>query len=442
MTPSWSLKTASSLKVFEQCEFLDGERQTVNTQMTKHTGRTILKGMTLIDGTKSDPKPHAQVVIEGERVVAVAQSNEPIETRAGDRVMDLTGQFVIPGMYNLHDHVYRKDIMKVKPGWSYDEHSRAIERENDNYLVLTAAYHALNQLRSGVTTIRDVGERSNLLVSLRRAIDQGLVTGPRLKVAVKLIVMSRGHGYYMGREADGPDEIRKAAREQIKAGADFLKIIATGGLLGMPKEDPGNPQFTVEEIRAAADVAHNAGKRITAHADAAKGIQNAIEAGIDCIEHGAFLDEKTIDMMVKKDIPLVATISGMRGYAEYHRKAGNPAFADFVNQSVKTQHAESFRKAYSAGIRLGVGTDSATLVYDEIQDMHGAGMSLRDCVVAATSISSQIVGINRDVGTLEPGKLADLVVLGSDPHQRIEAFIDTKWVMKGGDIIEPHNPIL
>jgi imidazolonepropionase-like amidohydrolase len=403
--------------------------------------RTLLTGATLIDGSTGDAQKNAAILIDGQKIAGVGRAEALPADWAADQVLDLKDRFVIPGLFNLHDHIYRKNIRTIRTGWTYDQHSRDIERENDNYLVLSAAHHALDSLRSGVTTIRNVGSRSNLVVSLKRAINQGLVTGPRLKVAVRPIVMTGGHGYYIGRQADGPDEVRKATREQLRDGADFIKLIVTGGILGMPKEHPGNAQFTVDEIRAAVDVAHDAGKRTTAHADANAGIRNAIEAGIDCIEHGTFLTDETIELMLKHDIPLVPTLSGKRGYAEYHLP-GNREFYEFVYREGIAPQMVSVRKAYEAGVKIGVGTDTATLVADELEDLCKTGLSPRECIAAATSVSAEIVGMEREVGTIEPGKLADLVVLKNDPWKDISAVRQVDFVMKGGEMIRADDPIL
>lgn len=404
--------------------------------------RTILTGATLIDGTQADRLKNTAVLIDGDRIAGIHTADSLPSDWTADQVLDIQGHFLIPGLFNLHDHIYRKDIRATRPGWTYDEHSRAIERENDTYLVLSAARHALDALRGGVTTIRNVGSRSTLVVNLKRAIDQGLVTGPRIRVAVRPIVMTGGHGYYIGREADGPAEVRKAAREQLRDGADFIKIIATGGILGMPKEHPGNPQFTVDEIRAAVEVAHNAGKRTTAHADATEGIRTAIEAGIDCIEHGTFLTDETIELMLKHNVPLVPTLSGKRGYAEYHLHSGNRDFYEFVLREGIAPQVESVRKAYEAGVKIGVGTDTATLVADELEDLCKTGMPPRECLLAATSVSAEIIGMERDLGTVEVGKLADLVVLRQDPWEDISAVREVDFVIKGGVMIHSDDPVL
>ena len=403
-----------------------------------HT-RTALTGATVFDGKALEPLEDATILVEGDRIARVVGRADSTEHPPADTVLDLKGQFIIPGMFNLHDHIYRKSILNTRQGWAYDEHSRWIEAQNDNYLALCAAHHSLDALKTGITTIRDVGSRSTLIVSLKRAINGGLLTGPRLIIAIRPIVMTGGHGYYIGREADGPAEVCKAAREQLRDGADFIKIIATGGLLGMPKEHPGNPQYTVDEIRAAVDVAHSAGKLTTAHADATQGIRNAIEAGIDCIEHGAFLDDDTIEIMVKKDIPLVPTLSGLKGYVNYHRTSGKTDFANWVEEVAIKPHEASLQRAYRAGVRIGVGTDTPALIMDELVALNRAGMTPVECINAATFMSATIAGRSKELGSLEAGKLADLVVLGSDPRQHIEAIGDIRMVMKGGRVLIPQQ---
>jgi imidazolonepropionase-like amidohydrolase len=195
----------------------------------------LVKGGTVIDGTGSPPVPGGAVLIDGTKIVRVGPERQ-VAAGASDRIVDAEGGTIIPGMINLHDHIHRRMIRFPRVGSSYREHSDRLEKDPDSFVVLLAAYCQLIQLRTGVTTVRDIGCRSYFTIDLRRAIDEGKIPGPRLSVAGKFISMTGGHGAN-GREADGPDEVRKAAREQLGAGADFLKLMATGGILNFPDED-------------------------------------------------------------------------------------------------------------------------------------------------------------------------------------------------------------
>jgi imidazolonepropionase-like amidohydrolase len=395
---------------------------------------TFIRGGTLLDGTGAEPIEQGAVLVEGKKIVAVGP--EPaIGPVNGHRILDVEGGTIVPGLINLHDHLHRRMIRYPRPGWSYRLHSREIESEPDSYLVLQAARNQLIQLKSGVTTVRDVGCRSHMMVDLRRSINEGVLPGPRLLVAGNSISMTGGHGA-SHREVDGVDEVRKGAREQLRAGADFLKLMATGGILNFPDEDPGNVELSEAEMRAAVEEAHKMGRKVTAHAHAARGIKNAIRAGVDCIEHGSFLDEEAIELFLEKDVVLDPTLSGIWRYTMYEREAGNVELADVLVEHAIEPGRASVKRAMEAGVTIGVGTDSAGIVAEEIELLAGLGMSPMHCLVAATKNSAKALGLLDQIGTLEPDKAADVVVLGTSPLDNIRAFYDVKWVLKEGSLFE------
>lgn len=394
----------------------------------------LIHGGTLLDGTGAEPVASGAVLVEGKKIELVGSVND-IDTGNGHQLLDAQGGTIIPGMINLHDHLHRRMIRYPRSGWSYRLHSREIESEPDSYLVLQAAHNQLIQLRSGVTTVRDVGCRSHMMVDLRRSIDEGVLPGPRLLVAGNSISMTGGHGA-SHREVDGVDEVRKAAREQLRAGADFLKLMATGGILNFPDEDPGNVELSESEMRAAVEEAHKVKRKVTAHAHAARGIKNAIRAGVDCIEHGSFLDEEAIEMFLKGEVVLDPTLSGIWRYTMYEREAGNVELADVLMEHAIEPGRANVRRAIEAGVTIGVGTDSAGIVAEEIELLAELGMKPMDCLVAATQNSAKALGLGDMIGTLEPGKFADLVVLGANPLDDIRAFYDVKWVVKEGALFE------
>lgn len=394
----------------------------------------LIRGGTLLDGTGAEPIAQGAVLIEDKQIAAVGTEND-IGAANGHQTLDVEGGTIIPGLINLHDHLHRRMIRYPRPSWSYRLHSREIESEADSFLVLQAAHNQLIQLRSGVTTVRDVGCRSHMMVDLRRSIEEGVLPGPRLLVAGNSISMTGGHGA-SHREVDGVDEVRKAAREQLRAGADFLKLMATGGILNFPDEDPGNVELSEAEMRAAIEEAHKVNRKVTAHAHAARGIKNAIRAGIDCIEHGSFLDDEAIEMFLEHEVVLDPTLSGIWRYTMYEREAGNVELADVLVEHAIEPGRANVRRAIEAGVTIGVGTDSAGIVAEEIELLAELGMSAMDCLVAATQNSAKALGLLDRIGTLEPGKAADVAVLGSSPLDDIRAFYDVKWVLKDGVLFE------
>jgi len=231
--------------------------------------------------------------------------------------------------------------------------------ESQTETTLKAAEAARQTLMAGVTTIRDMGGKDGIDLGLRQAIDSGLIPGPRMLVSGRLICMTGGHGWQLGQEANGPDEVRRAAREQIKVGADIVKLMATGGVM-TPGVQPGSEQFTEEEMRAGVEEAHKAGKKTATHAMGTQGILNALRAGIDSIEHGVYLNEEAVALMVERKIPFIPTISALYHIETKGVEAGIPDYAVEKTLMVKPHHLESIRLAREAGVLIAAGTDAGT----------------------------------------------------------------------------------
>jgi imidazolonepropionase-like amidohydrolase len=256
--------------------------------------------------------------------------------------------------------------------------------------------------------------------------------------------MTGGHGWQMGREADGPDEVMKAAREQIKAGADVVKFMATGGVM-TPGVEPGSEQFTEEELRAGIQEAHKVGRKTATHAMGTQGILNALRAGIDSIEHGVFLDEETISLMVNRDVPLVPTISALYHIESKGVEAGIPVFAVDKTIRLKPSHLESVRMAREAGVRVAMGTDAGTPFnvhgenLGELQRLVEVGYSPMEALESGTRIGARVLGQENELGTIEEGKLADLIVVDGNPPEDVGLLLKTeaiRLVMQGGKLVK------
>jgi imidazolonepropionase-like amidohydrolase len=232
--------------------------------------------------------------------------------------------------------------------------------------------------------------------------------------------MTGGHGWWFGRQADGPDEMRKAVREQLRAGADCVKFIASGGVM-TPRVDPRSPQLTEEEMRAGVEEAHKAFVKAAAHAQAAEGIKNAVRAGVDSIEHGVFLDDEAVELMRERGTFLVATLVAPDGISRHGIAAGIPAFAVEKSDRIRATHQESFKRALSAGVRIAMGTDAGTPfnyhggAARELALMVECGMRPIEALRAATHEAAGLLGILDDAGTLEAGKSGDLALVDGDP---------------------------
>jgi imidazolonepropionase-like amidohydrolase len=317
--------------------------------------------------------------------------------------------------------------------------------ESPTITALKAAESARRTLMAGVTTVRDMGGKDGIDFGLRQAISSGLIAGPRMLISGRLICMTGGHGWQVGLEANGPDEVRQAAREQIKAGVDIVKLMATGGVL-TPAVEPGSEQFTEAELRAGVEEAHKAGKKTATHAMGTRGIQNALRAGIDSIEHGVYLDEETVSMMMERNIPLIPTISAMYNIETKGIKAGIPAFAVEKTLIVKPFHLESIRLARQAGVSIAAGTDAGTPFNRHGENlgeikllMDYGGFSAMDAIEAGTGIAARVLGLEKELGTVAESKVADLVMVEGNPLDDIDVLLNPEsicLVMQGGKIVK------
>ncbi|WKZ35255.1 MAG: amidohydrolase family protein [Anaerolineales bacterium] len=397
---------------------------------------TVFNNATLIDGRGGRPVERGCIVIEDDKIVYAGISGK--WTQPGGKSIneiDLAGRFVLPGLIDCHVHIAAECLpdstMNGPLGWTS----------------LVMLKHAQNTLAAGITTIRDVGGRHHLEFSLRKAVAAGMFAAPRMALAGKLLsITSAGSEWYDGmyREADGVDEVRKAAREQLKAGADLIKVLATGAVLA-PGEKPGAAQFEMEEIRAAVVEAAKAGKIVAAHAHGIEGIRNAVEAGAKTIEHGTYLnqDPRVMERMAQEEIFLVPTLKA--GFdVIYGDKPGIPDW--IVEKSKETQEDALFslRRAHEMGVPIAMGTDAAT-PYNfhgenamELAYMAEAGIPPMDCIIASTKNAARALGWEKKLGTLEAGKLADLIVVKKNPLEDLRSLADRRnieYVMQGGKFV-------
>ena len=373
------------------------------------------------------------VLVEGERILKVSEGEIPVPKDA--QRIPLEGRALLPGFIDCHVH-FCLDGSPDPVG--------TLVRERVSLVTLKAAEFARRTLLAGVTSVRDMGGKDGIDLALRDAIRSGLVSGPRMLASGRLICMTGGHGWQLGQEADGPDEVMRAARGQIKAGADVVKFMATGGVM-TPDVEPGSEQFTEEELRAGIQEAHKAGRKTATHAMGTQGILNALWAGIDSIEHGIFLNEEAISWMVEKDVPLVPTLSALYHIENKGIEAGIPAFAVEKTRRVKAFHLKSVRMAREAGVHVAMGTDAGTPFnmhgenLGELRRLVEVGYSSMEAIQAGTQIAAEVMGLGEDLGTIEEGKLADLIVVEGDPLEDIGLLLSAeaiRLVMRGGKLVK------
>jgi imidazolonepropionase-like amidohydrolase len=373
------------------------------------------------------------VIVEGDRIIGVAESGIPVLDDV--KKISLEDRMLFPGFIDAHVH------LTMDAGL---DPSGAITRGPDPLIILKAANFARQTLMAGITSVRDLGGKNHVDLILRDAISAGIIPGPRMKAAGHMITMTGGHGWDMGHEADGMDGMRKAVRGELKAGVDVVKLMATGGLM-TPGVEPASPQLSEDELRAGIEEAHKAGRRTASHAQGNQGIKNAVRAGIDSIEHGFYLDEEAVSLMAERNTYFIPTLSiysaGRRAI-----ESGIPqALVDEMLSPAKESHYKSARMAREAGLKVGMGTDAGTPFnfhgknLSELMHLVEVGYSPLEALHAGTGISAEIVGVADEVGTIEEGKLADIVVIRGNPINDISSLLveeNVLLVMKGGEIVK------
>jgi imidazolonepropionase-like amidohydrolase len=402
----------------------------------------------LVDTVAGDVLRDQVVEIVGERIGYVG----PDQGRYSDasRVIDLSEHTVAPGLIDCHAHL----VGELEQG------------EYANLLMRTGAQEALSGVRNardtvtaGFTTVRDVGTfRAFVDVALRDAIDAGDVVGPRMQCAGAYVTVSGGggaippvapdvevpHELRFG-VADTADEVRRVVREILHRGADFIKLIATGAVLTRGT-DPGAPEFGEEEIRAAVDEAARYGTFVAAHAHGSEGIKNAVRAGARSIEHGSLLDDEGIDLMAERGTYLVADIYNGDYIAEEGRRRGWPAEILRKNEETTDAQREGFQKAVKAGVKIAFGTDSGVYPHGrnarQLPYMVRYGMTSMQAVQSATFVAAELMGWEHRIGSVEPGKLADLVGVEGDALDDVARFADVSFVMKAGSILKEPGTVV
>lgn len=390
-------------------------------QRSKHT---IIRGGLVLDATGADAIPDGVVHIQGDRIVAVGPLQAFADLPQDATVIDAAGCTVIPGMIDGHCHVLAPAFRQ-----SMDEGGAALWGVN----AIQGCF------AGGVTTVRDLGTQYRAIFALKKAVENGTIVGARVLTAGAAVAMTGGHAwdFKVSAEADGPDAVMRLAREQIKYGADVIKVMATGGA-ATAGEKTTSCQLTVEELRAAIGVAHDAGKPTTTHAHGTRGIRNSILAGIDCIEHGVYFDDETIELMLKHDVALSPTLSVYSRIIDGGKTGLTYPHMVEKAEEIVGPHAESFRNCLKAGVRIMLGTDAGSKYHPlgdvayELELWVGHGMSNKAALEAATRVSARECHIDDRVGTLEAGKLADIVILGGNAIEDIGAVRDVRRVLRNG----------
>jgi imidazolonepropionase-like amidohydrolase len=408
---------------------------------------TAIKGKLLLDGTGKDPIPNPVIMAEGDTIAAVGPASE-VSAGPDDLVIDLSDKTILPGLMDAHVH-----LVGLK---SMEDSIIELIRTAPPLAVLRTTVEARRLLEAGFTAVRTVG--GPVAIYLKQAIEEGVVPGPRIMASGRSFIQTSGGGdpwdvpleclqaaAGLGRgladPVDGPVECRKGVRRRLREGADLIKMLATGAVFSK-ENPPTRVGFTQEETDALVDEAHRLGMKVAAHAHGTAGIRCALLAGVDSIEHGTFLDDECIDLMLEQGTYLVPT------FAIFHRMmetsgANVPEHALRQGMEVHEIHERNFLKAYKAGVKIGCGTDfvgpppiehgpnALELVY-----LAEVGMAPMDVIVSATGGNADLFGLGEKTGTITAGKWADIIAANDNPLDDMRTLLDVSFVMKGGEVIK------
>jgi len=385
----------------------------------------VIKCGRCIDGTGTPALENAVVVIEESKIVEVGEEGEVDIPRGIDvEEIDCSGMTVLPGLIDSHVH------LALGAGDYYEE----MFSNSDAHQLICGVINARSILDAGITTVKDCGARNRVAFDLREASERGLIETPRLLLSGRSITMTGGHFYFCNAVADGYEEVRKTARGLLKEGADFIKVMASGG--GTQGTDPGRPSYSVEELKGAVEVAHRAGKTVSVHCHATEAIINAIEAEVDVIEHCSFLesDGKRLRHRFREDVAQEIAKKGI--YVDHVL----PVFAqDIERLKWGFENLEGLREQ---GVKILAGSDDLFLDWMgslplTLELMVRGGMSPMEAIQTATSRAAKAMKAEERIGTLEKGKEADLIAVEGNPLEDMKALVSVRMVMKGGRVIQP-----
>jgi imidazolonepropionase-like amidohydrolase len=391
----------------------------------------------LVDTRSLQVLPEMTITVEGQMIIDVQRGF--IAASANDKVIDLKNRTVMPGLIDCHVHL---------EGETTSDQVKEF-RQNIADIAFESAAYAKITLMAGFTTVRDVGG-IGVNVALRNAIRKGIVTGPRMYTAGKIISSTGGHGDptvgyrrdLMGDPgpidgvANGREECIKAVRERYKEGADLIKITASGGVLSMEKDGSG-PQFSEEEIRVIVETANDYGMKVAAHAHGAEAMKRAIRAGVTSIEHGTYMDDETISLFKKYGVWYVPTIIAGKSVSDSAMKPGYfPPIIATKALTIGPMIQANFAKAYKAGVKIAFGTDAGVYAHGknwmEMVYMNEAGMPPMEILHSATLNAAELIGISDKTGSIEKGKWADIIAVEGDPVKDLHSMAKMKFVMKEG----------
>lgn len=404
---------------------------------------TVVKNGTLIDGNGGEPVKDAAVLLKDGTIEAVGKRSDLPQVDA--EVLDAGGGFILPGLIDTHVHM----MMEQKP-------LQQKMQTPFSFKFYQAIDYFKKTIDAGITSVRDAGFTD---AGVKQAVEEGLVTGPRMQISVNPLTITGGHGDKWMRSGvdltdpsypampsglcDGPDQVHQKVREMLRAGADIIKVHATGGVMS-PTDHPEFTQFSQEELEIMVrEASYRRGVKVMAHAQGAEGVKNAVRAGIHSIEHGIYLDDEAIELMLKHGTYLVPTLLAPVSVLEQAESGSIPPYALDKSREVVDIHKESISKAYKAGVKIAMGTDAGVMPHGtnlrELDLMCQAGMTPMEAIVVTTKVAAECMGWGDQLGTVETGKKADLVIASTDPIANIRGLENTDnivTVVKEGNVVK------
>jgi imidazolonepropionase-like amidohydrolase len=407
-------------------------------QGSTSAARVIVRCGTLIDGKSDQPLKDVRIVIEGDKITGIMQARSA-EGSGAEQTIDLSQETCLPGLIDTHTHVLLQGDITAA---DYDEQ---LLKESTEYRTILATVNAKRALDYGFTSIRDVETEGAGYadVDVRNAINRNVIPGPRMKVATRALDVTGAYpllGYAPNvpvphgvQVVDGPEEARKAVREQIMYGADWIKVYSDRSYSVRPDGVLDDiPTFTLDELKAIVDEAHREHHKVASHAMALNGVHNSVEAGVDSIEHGNYIADADLKSMVSKGTYYVPTIFVGEYVAQGRANEGAPVWVKMLQI-----HEQTFRRALKAGVKIAFGTDAGGFAWTvnpakEFNYMVKWGMTPMQAIRSATSVAAELIGMQDQVGTVEPGKFADIVAVSGDPLSDVTVLEKVNFVMKGG----------
>lgn len=386
----------------------------------------LIVGARLFDGRSDDIVDDAAIEIDDGRITRVGRRPDFGDVPAAETIVDASGLFVMPGLINMHEHL----IFRAAVGLPGDALGRTAAD-----LTIHAVRVAAVALAQGITTVRDMGAKYGIALAVRAAVESGAIPGPRVIACNSAIRITGGHGF-QAVEADGADGFRAAARAQLAAGADFIKVMASHDPWRMPGAEQTRPEATVDELRAAFEAAHDWGRPAASHVMGSVAIARVLDAGVQVIDHGHYLTEALAERMAATGIFLTPTLSAY-GVQTLHPRFGRGGAWATAHEVLREGHASGMRAAVGARVRLLVGTDSVGCYAEEVDLLRRAGVSPIESLRACTSNAADALGRSADLGAVAPGMAADLVALRGDPLADPYALESPAWVVRSGRRYEP-----